>query len=78
MDRKGYDKGKTAGQKQKRGLNALFSLASVSRVQRGTALGQAWDKRDKAQMALPSTIRQTPSGFDSLSSSGSAESGKFW
>src|SRR6478752_9255363 len=33
-----------AGQAKKRGLNALFSVPSLSRNMRGTSLGQGWDK----------------------------------
>jgi hypothetical protein len=35
---------KKAGQAQKRGLNALFSISSLSRSRRGTRVGQNWDK----------------------------------
>ena len=34
---------KSAGQSQKQELNTLFSITSVSRLLRGTSLGQGWD-----------------------------------
>ena len=36
---------KSAGQAQKRALNALFSMVSLSHAMGGTKVGQHWDKR---------------------------------